>query len=72
MWAVRPTRKAVVFHLPSDGQTELRLGLEFVVQCGQRDPQKPDGLWSRHLALQETTRFSSGVVVLRFAGTTER
>ena len=31
-----------------------------------------EGLPITHLALQETTRFSSGVVVLRFAGTAER
>src|ERR1700686_4060416 len=42
--------------IPSDRQTELRLGLEFAVQRGQRDPQKPDWLGDRHLALQETDR----------------
>ena len=31
-----------------------------------------EGLPITHLALQETTRFSSGVVVLRFAGTAQR
>jgi hypothetical protein len=31
---VRPTRRAAVFHRPSDGQTKLRLGLEFAVQRG--------------------------------------
>jgi dihydrofolate reductase len=31
-----------------------------------------EGLPTTHLALRETTRFSSGVVVLRFAGTVER
>jgi hypothetical protein len=51
-----PALEILIMLRPSNRLTELRLGLRFALERGQRDSKKPDRLLNRHLVLKQGNR----------------